>query len=456
MTTNIGGSVGAWAQISIVNPLIDGLPGKEAASVGMSLSHASIQSSHHVFGKYNIDLTNVETAGAYYDDQLTIKNMIWANTPDASKVYMNSINTGAGNDYLSIERSALYTLKMGAGNDTLDANGTYVSLGDLGDGDDTAIYGLSETLTLSEEEVGQKHMNGFNDAILDGGAGTDELILTGEWTVSLNGTLMFTLDLDGDGIADTVSNTIAYSNISQVLSWPVMMDGTVIWPDAYGIQQKMKFKNFEKISGICFTAGTMLETEKGLRRIDTLRPGDLVLTNQGLKPLKWIGNRRLDIVDLAANHNLLPVRIPAGAFGNGLPFKDLWFSPQHRVAVRSKLSEKMFGIGKVLCACKHLVGVHGIEVDTEVDHVSYFHILFDEHCTIMVEGIEAETLYRGQNALNYLTEAGLAELRFLFDDIDAILSGEVVVKSAEPLLTAREAKALAARHRKYDDEALYY
>ncbi|MFN6979673.1 MAG: choice-of-anchor L domain-containing protein, partial [Gemmobacter sp.] len=74
----------------------------------------------------------------------------------------------------------------------------------------------------------------------------------------------------------------------------------------------------------CFAAGTRILTAGGPVAVETLRPGDLVVTqDDGPQPLRWIGRRRV-----AAVGALAPVRIAAGTFG---PHGRLVVSPQHRI-----------------------------------------------------------------------------------------------------------------------------
>jgi len=215
------------------------------------------------------------------------------------------------------------------------------------------------------------------------------------------------------------------------------------------VDRTATFTNFEALNVICFTAGTMVETPNGLVAIETLKAGDLVVTTDGVKPLSWIGKRHLSIVDLAGNPKLLPVLIPAGSFGNGLPTEDVRFSPQHRVVVRSAIAQRMFGAQEVLAPVKHLIGYNGIEIDGEAQEVTYIHLMFDTHTCVQVYGIMAETMYPGVEAFKMVPEESLVELREIFgSEIDAIIDGSLVKDSYLPMLKGREARALVARHSK--------
>ncbi len=94
----------------------------------------------------------------------------------------------------------------------------------------------------------------------------------------------------------------------------------------------------------CYVAGTLLATADGPRAIETLVPGDLVMTmDHGLQPVRWIGRSTCTVSD-----RLAPVRIAAGALGHGLPRRDLFVSQQHRMLVRSRIAERMTGRSEIL------------------------------------------------------------------------------------------------------------
>lgn len=58
---------------------------------------------------------------------------------------------------------------------------------------------------------------------------------------------------------------------------------------------------------VCFTRGTMIACPEGLRAVEDLKPGDLVITrDHGPQPIRWIGGRRFDGATLAAMPKLRP------------------------------------------------------------------------------------------------------------------------------------------------------
>ena len=195
---------------------------------------------------------------------------------------------------------------------------------------------------------------------------------------------------------------------------------------------------------VCFTRGTLIACPDGLRPVQDLRPGDLVLTcDNGAQPIRWIGGRRFDGPVLAALPRLRPIRIRAGALGQGLPESDLLVSPQHRVLVRSNIARKMFGAFEVLVAAKQLLLLEGVDIAHDLDGVEYFHFIFDRHEIVLSNGAETESLYPGAEAVKSVGPAARAELFAIFPQLQ---DGGFEAEAARPLVSGRQARRLAVRH----------
>ena len=131
----------------------------------------------------------------------------------------------------------------------------------------------------------------------------------------------------------------------------------------------------------CFTSGTRIATPSGEVAIETLRIDDLVATVTGkFKPVKWIGRRAYSAFVVAANPNLRPVVIRAGALGAGAPHvATLVVSPLHALLIDAML----------VPAAALVNGATILRHDTCAVH--YFHIELDRHNAIFAEGTPAET-----------------------------------------------------------------
>ncbi|MFV0292189.1 MAG: Hint domain-containing protein [Paracoccus sp. (in: a-proteobacteria)] len=423
----------------------DGTPERDP-NFSQTLSGGAVSSGSS--GDFNINMSD----GA---DTLVGENMVWLDAGSPT-VAFRDVNMGGGDDYVHMTRSAVGRMNAGDGNDTVIYEQTGGSSVTMGSGDDVTRVGADPNATVSDREIYQK--DGNDPLQLDGGAGYDTLNLRGEWTLTLSSGDV-TIDTNGDGDGDLITNSYSYAEAPNVTNFPPLMDGTVSWgdvtirnPDAthetVTISNEAVFSNYEEVKAVCFTAGTMIETPNGLVAIETLRDGDQVMTRNGIQTVRWVGKRRFDSIDLAGNPKMLPVRVPAGAFGNGLPKRTVCFSPQHRVLIRSSIAERMFGSREVLVPVKQLVGVNGIEVAGDIREVQYVHIMFAEHQLVEVEGIEAESLYPGPQALSFLREDQLRELRGIFPNFDEIAHNEYPSAEAIPFLKGRETRSLAARHMK--------
>ena len=254
-------------------------------------------------------------------------------------------------------------------------------------------------------------------------------------------------DADGNPIKvdDVVvrADTDQYGNPYAVISFP---NGEELW--LAGVDPDSLTR--EKLVSIgipCFCAGTMILTARGEVAVQDLRAGDLVVTrDNGLQPIRWIGSRALDRVDLALAPRLNPIRIRAGALGQGLPRQDLLVSPQHRVLVRSTIAKRMFGAAEVLVAARQLTAIEGIE-ELRVDTVEYFHILFDRHEIVLSNGAETESLYTGAEALKALGAAARDEIFALFPELR-----ETPAPAARPFVPGAKARQMAERHQRNHKE----
>jgi hypothetical protein len=93
-----------------------------------------------------------------------------------------------------------------------------------------------------------------------------------------------------------------------------------------------------------------------------------------------------------------PVRVAAGAFGPGLPHRDLWLSPDHAVYV-----------GEVLIPVRYLVNGSTI-AQVPMDRVTYHHIELAEHDVVLAEGLPAESFLDVKDGSNYANRAGPVRL----------------------------------------------
>ncbi|UWQ94121.1 Hint domain-containing protein [Rhodobacteraceae bacterium M385] len=195
-------------------------------------------------------------------------------------------------------------------------------------------------------------------------------------------------------------------------------------------------------SVVCFCSGTLIDTPNGPVRVETLRPGDQVLTaDHGPQTLRWIGGQRLPHPGLHA-----PIKISTGALGNGLPNQPLAVSPQHRILVQSPIVQRMFGVTEVLVPALRLLDHPGVAQAPGDTPTRYWHMLFDRHEVVCANGIWAESLFLGPEAVKSIGAAAVAEILSIFA-VDSLDDLEQLTRThARPVPAPKRQKRLAQRH----------
>ncbi|MEP2530992.1 Hint domain-containing protein [Shimia sp.] len=183
---------------------------------------------------------------------------------------------------------------------------------------------------------------------------------------------------------------------------------------------------------VCFTAGTLIVTDKGQFPIETLREGDFVLTrDNGFQPLRWIGTRTVK-----PNAKTAPILLAGGTLGN---HADLIISPNHRMMVRPPSSEMFFQEPEVLVTAKGLIGMQGV-TRLDVEQVTYVHILFDRHELVFANGAPSESFLPGPQAMNALEAETRDEVLQLFPELDQ--ADNALAQAARVCLKPYEAEIL--------------
>lgn len=196
----------------------------------------------------------------------------------------------------------------------------------------------------------------------------------------------------------------------------------------------------------CLTRGVLIATPKGPRAIETLSAGDTVtLEDGGTATLRWVGSRRYVAEELRSKPKVRPIRITQGALGGGLPLRDLLVSRQHRMIVRSQITQRMFGAPEVLVAAIKLTSLPGIFVDESTQTVEYFHLLFDRHEIILAEGAPTESLFIGPESMASLPDEARDEICEIFPELKR---AQYIAKAARPIPPIKKQKQLVWRHQK--------
>ncbi|GGH62422.1 2,3,4,5-tetrahydropyridine-2,6-carboxylate N-succinyltransferase [Frigidibacter albus] len=165
----------------------------------------------------------------------------------------------------------------------------------------------------------------------------------------------------------------------------------------------------------CFVAGTMILTPQGEVAVEALQPGDMVCTkDNGPQPLRWIGRR-----SVAAEGAFAPIRITAGTFGD---HRTLTVSPLHRILIRDRRAELLFGEAEVLVAARDLVDDARVRA-MPGGSVEYVHLLFDQHQVVFSEGLPTESFLPGPQLERSFEAEIVAEICTLFPELDPATGG---------------------------------
>jgi Ca2+-binding RTX toxin-like protein len=341
---------------------------------------------------------------------------------DAEGDVISSVEQAVGSDF-NDTISGFNTVFGGTGDDRITGTAAADSL-DAGDGNDT----------------------------LQGGGGADTL-LGGADRDTFQGSSGAAL---AENFGDTVDGGEAGDDLDQLVfgdksSVRVIRDpgnaenGTVNFLDQNGaVIGSMTFANIERVVP-CFTPGTMIATDKGPARVETLRVGDRVLTrDDGMQEIRWIGQRRVSAAALAARPEWQPVRVPAHLFGPGMPARAMLLSPNHRLLLQNAEAALCFGEHEVLVAAKFLPDLHGVRpmrpAITAPQGITYIHLLFDRHQIVLSDGIWTESFLPGDQTLPGLDAAAQAELLSLFPALAD--PGRAIYPPARRILKRHEARVV--------------
>ncbi len=208
--------------------------------------------------------------------------------------------------------------------------------------------------------------------------------------------------------------------------------------DGFHVNETVGIAAFERGLILCFTSGTMIDTPYGPRAVESLKPGDWVLTrDDGPQCLRWTCQDTRSSAELAADPSLAPARIPAGAFGPGCPASDTLVSPQHRLLIASAQTQLLFGEEEVLAPAKAL-----FTSARATEPVTYVHLLFDRHHLITANGMAMESFHPGDMAKSALSPKAREALFAQYPDLR--WAPTAWGPTARNCLRRREAQLLAA------------
>lgn len=347
-------------------------------------------------------------------------------------IEIQSVNGSAlsldGIQIWSAKRGLLYEFQSG---DTIEARGTATVVGQYDGAEPAGFY-----------DAGLADNNG-NAGLLEDGENNkfDTLYIVDTNTVPPS-----YIALEYGENAQTQALPTGFPGVTLLGSETTTSDapnGTTIARDASGNLIDDTTPDPGNTGPVCYLAGTLIETADGPRPIEDLQPGTQIVTSDhGLQTLRWLGSCVLSASDLCARPKLVPILIRKGAFGVGLPHRDLYVSPQHRMLIESRITQRMFGHGGVLVPAVKLLGLPGITRANAQNGAHYYHLLFDQHQIVYAEGSPSESLLLGHMAQRALGADVLEELSTLLPELFA----DTPIPAARILPKPARLRSLVARH----------
>ena len=297
------------------------------------------------------------------------------------------IRSSGGND----------TVIGGSGDDTLEGGEEDDSLTG-GGGDDVFVYSVGDGAdTITDFNFGN------SGALGDGDTTNNDFIDLSTFYDDLG---ELRADFDDDGVlnqsntTDTGGGAVDYSDNTQ-----------------FGAGDSLTFQGASQSSFtadntgvVCFATGTLILTPEGEVPIETLGPGDLVITaDNGPQPLVWVGQRHLGHKVLQRQPRFKPIHLSPRLTGAHSP---LIVSPQHSMLAHLDGEE-------TLVRAKHLAGLRGgrARVAHGCRGVTYIHLMFEAHQIIFANGAPSESFYPGPVALSAVNTRARQELFALFPQL---------------------------------------
>lgn len=171
--------------------------------------------------------------------------------------------------------------------------------------------------------------------------------------------------------------------------------------------------------------GANVRTPCGPRRVENLRPGDLVVTrNDGLQPVRMIWKRTICATEVAADPSLAPVVISPRAIGPMMPQNELRIAASHGILLPGYRVDGMDATEVCMIRARDFAGQsEDAWIDRSNREVSYYNLVFDKHQTFAANGLPVESFLPTSVAVCSLADE---ELEALDEVIPGIAKGAKV------------------------------
>lgn len=166
--------------------------------------------------------------------------------------------------------------------------------------------------------------------------------------------------------------------------------------------------------GVAGTAN--VRTPCGARRIENVRPGDLIVTrDNGLQPVLMVWKRTVTETDMAADPSLAPIRLKTRAVGPMMPQQDLLVARAHRILVPGYRLADFPDDRSWLIAARDIVEASDAAfVDKSISELTYYNLVFEDHQAFAANSLPVESFLPSPSVIDRLDEATSRDIAALF------------------------------------------
>lgn len=146
-------------------------------------------------------------------------------------------------------------------------------------------------------------------------------------------------------------------------------------------------------------AGSNVRTPCGERRVEFLRPGDMIVTrSDGLQVLRHVFTCTITEALARADPSLAPIRLASRAIGPMMPQRELVVAPGHKVLVPSHaIAQEAIDVCCFVSARSLTTMLPEVEVVEGIQEMTYYNLVFDAHQVFTANGAPVES-YRPDGA----------------------------------------------------------
>jgi Hint domain len=358
-----------------------------------------------------------------------------------------SINTG---DYqattgipINIDIADDEGSSLGGDSVTLDGNGDSVS--DFFGGNFFTLEGPNEVVT--DLRNGSSLSNVETISGFDQGASTNDTIsvpfpdTVGPSTGTGTESVAVSEDPSGDSGIGTTTLTLTGTEFGASYTSQIVLDG--LYGGTFVATKVPDLSNGWDITyTACYQRGTHILSEQGEVAIETLQIGDRVRTLGGaLRPVRWLGHRRLNCQNYSDPRGVWPICIRASAFAEHVPARDLLVSPGHSICIN----------GSLIQAANLVNGVTVLQQPQE--YVEYWHVELDSHDILFAEGLPSESYLDTGNRSAFVNGGEFLQAHPDFGPkpwtdtcLPLVMEGAALVEAKQALLDRAKALGFCVTH----------